>query len=89
MNLILIVHTGVHLKKEILAINAIKKERTPSYLKPNNYFEISEEIRKNFQELLNLIKMKDNPFKLKVFNNYFEITKKIRDKILQYCRILF
>ena len=39
-------------KGELLAINAIKKERTPSYLKPNNYFEISEEIRKEFSKII-------------------------------------
>ena len=39
-------------KGELLAINAIKKERTPSYLKPNNYFEISGEIRKEFSKII-------------------------------------
>ena len=39
-------------KGELLAINAIKKERTPSNLKPNNYFEISEEIRKEFSKII-------------------------------------
>ena len=39
-------------KGELLAINAIKKERNPSYLKPNNYFEISEEIRTEFSKII-------------------------------------
>tara|TARA_B110001450_G_scaffold94590_1_gene89714 strand:- start:33 stop:1157 length:1125 start_codon:yes stop_codon:yes gene_type:complete len=39
-------------KGELLAINAIKQERTPSYLKPNNYFEISEKIRFEFSKII-------------------------------------
>ena len=39
-------------KGELLAINAIKKERNPSYLKPHNYFEISEEIRTEFSNII-------------------------------------
>ena len=39
-------------KGELLANNAIKRERTPSYLKPNNYFEISEKIRIEFSKII-------------------------------------
>ena len=39
-------------KGELLAINALKRERTPSYLKPNNYFEISEKIRVEFSKII-------------------------------------
>jgi selenocysteine lyase/cysteine desulfurase len=39
-------------KGELLAINSIKNERTPSYLKPNNYFEISEQIRNEFSRII-------------------------------------
>ena len=39
-------------KGEVLAINAIKRERTPSYLNPNNYFEISEKIRLEFSKII-------------------------------------
>ena len=38
---------------EILAIQALKKERNPSYLKPFDYFNISEEIRKEFSKIIN------------------------------------
>ena len=55
-------------KGELLAINAIKKERTPSYLKPNNYFEISEEISKEFS---NIIKNIGKPIRTRWHNGYF------------------
>ena len=38
---------------ELLAIQALKKERNPSYLKPFDYFNISEEIRKEFSKIIN------------------------------------
>ena len=38
---------------EILAIQALKKERNPSYLKPFDYFNISEEIRTEFSKIIN------------------------------------
>ena len=43
---------------EILAISSIKRERTPSYLKPNNYFEISEKISNFWQIIANFLKKK-------------------------------
>ena len=38
---------------ELLAIQALKKERNPSYLKPFDYFNISEEIRTEFSKIIN------------------------------------
>ena len=38
---------------ELLAIQALKKERNPSDLKPFDYFNISEEIRTEFSKIIN------------------------------------
>ena len=71
-------------KGELLAINAMKKERNPSYLKPNNYFGISEEIRTEFSKIIhsNKDEIAIMPSTSYGFANIFNNIKKIGNKAI-------